>query len=153
MFLLLCLIYFTQHDYLWVQDGEIWTWVWEGKTAVQAFVSGRISQISQRTHPSPQKAGFLGRWQQSCCVSFLKVRVLVAQLCPTLWDPMDCSPPGSSVHEILQARSWSGLPFPSSGDLPDAGTEPSSPTLQILYCLSRQGSPRRVFRRASITQC
>ena len=29
---------------------------------------------------------------------------LVAQLCPTLWDPMDCSPPGSSVHGILQAR-------------------------------------------------
>ena len=29
---------------------------------------------------------------------------LVAQLCPTLCDPMDCSPPGSSVHGILQAR-------------------------------------------------
>ena len=29
---------------------------------------------------------------------------LSAQLCPTLCDPMDCSPPGSSVHEILQAR-------------------------------------------------
>ena len=27
----------------------------------------------------------------------------VAQLCPTLWDPMDCSPPGSSVHGIFQA--------------------------------------------------
>ena len=30
--------------------------------------------------------------------------VLVAQLCLTLWDPMDCSPPGSSVHGIVQAR-------------------------------------------------
>ena len=29
---------------------------------------------------------------------------LVAQSCPTLCDPMDCSPPGSSVHGILQAR-------------------------------------------------
>ena len=28
----------------------------------------------------------------------------VAQLCPTLCDPMDCSPPGSSVHGIFQAR-------------------------------------------------
>ena len=27
-----------------------------------------------------------------------------AQLCPTLCDPVDCSPPGSSVHRILQAR-------------------------------------------------
>ena len=32
------------------------------------------------------------------------VLVLVAQSCPTLCDPMDCSPPGSSVHEIFQAR-------------------------------------------------
>ena len=28
----------------------------------------------------------------------------VAQLCPTLCDPVDCSPPGSSVHGIFQAR-------------------------------------------------
>ena len=33
-----------------------------------------------------------------------KVQVLVAQLCPTLCDPMGYSSPGSSVHEILQAR-------------------------------------------------
>ena len=38
------------------------------------------------------------------------------QSCPTLCDPMDCSPPGSSVHEILQVRiPGSGLPFPYSG--------------------------------------
>ena len=36
--------------------------------------------------------------------SFQKVKVLVAQSCLTLCDPMDCSPPGSSVHRILQAR-------------------------------------------------
>ena len=29
---------------------------------------------------------------------------ILLQSCPTLWDPMDCSPPGSSVHGILQAR-------------------------------------------------
>ena len=28
----------------------------------------------------------------------------VSQSCPTLWDPMVCSPPGSSVHGIFQAR-------------------------------------------------
>ena len=40
--------------------------------------------------------------------------VLLAQLCPTLCDPKDCSPPGSSVHEILQARilEWVAIPFP-----------------------------------------
>ena len=34
----------------------------------------------------------------------MDVCVLVVQSCPALCDPMDCSPPGSSVHEILQAR-------------------------------------------------
>ena len=39
--------------------------------------------------------------------------VLVAQLCPPLWDPMDCSAPHSSVHGILQARilKWVAISF------------------------------------------
>ena len=56
--------------------------------------------------------------------------MLVAQSCLTLCDPMDCSPPGSPVHGILQARYWSGLSLPSPGDLPDPGIEPGSRTLQ-----------------------
>ena len=40
---------------------------------------------------------------------------------------MDCSPPGSSVHGVLQAEYWSGLPFPSPGDLPETGIKPMSP--------------------------
>ena len=45
--------------------------------------------------------------------------------CSTLCDPMDCSPPGSSVHGTLQARilEWVAMPF--SGDLSDPGIEPS----------------------------
>ena len=41
------------------------------------------------------------------------VKVLVAHLCLTLCDPMDCSLPGSSVHGILQARilEWVAIPF------------------------------------------
>ena len=35
------------------------------------------------------------------------------QSCPTLCDPMDCSPPGSSIHGTFQARVWSGVPSPS----------------------------------------
>ena len=40
-------------------------------------------------------------------------KVLVAQSCLILCDPMDCSSPGSSVHEILQARilEWVAVPF------------------------------------------
>ena len=37
----------------------------------------------------------------------------VAQWCPTLFVPMDCSLPGSSIHGILRQEYWSGLPFPS----------------------------------------
>ena len=53
-----------------------------------------------------------------CCAKSL-------QLCLTLCDPRDCSPPGSSVHGILQ-EYWSGLPCPPPGDLPDPGIEPMS---------------------------
>ena len=45
----------------------------------------------------------------------------VAQSCPTLCNPMDCSLPGSSVHRILQAGIWRGLPYPPPGDLSDPG--------------------------------
>ena len=37
----------------------------------------------------------------------------VAQLCPTLWDPMDCSPPGSSAMGFSRQDYWNGLPLPS----------------------------------------
>ena len=47
-----------------------------------------------------------------------KVKVLDTQSCPTLWNPMYCSPLDSSVHRILQARilEWVAIPF-SSGSL------------------------------------
>ena len=54
----------------------------------------------------------------------------VAQSCLTLCDPVDCSLPGFSIHRILQQEYWSGLPFPSSGDLPDPGIKPRSPALK-----------------------
>ena len=47
-------------------------------------------------------------------ISHLSVKVLVAQSCLTLCDPMDCSPPGSSVHGILQARTLEWVAMPSS---------------------------------------
>ena len=68
---------------------------------------------------------------------------LIAQLsCPTLFDPMDCSSPGSSVHGILQARilEWAAIPFSRWIFL----THGLNPGLlhcrQFLYHLSHQGS-------------
>ena len=55
----------------------------------------------------------------------------VTQSCPTLCDPVDCSPPGSSVHVIYQARILEWVAMPSSRDLLNPGIEPRSPTLQV----------------------
>ena len=54
----------------------------------------------------------------------------VAQSCPTVCDPMDCSLPGSSVHGIFQAivLEWIAIFF--SSRLPNPGIKPGSPTLQ-----------------------
>ena len=49
-----------------------------------------------------------------------------------LYDPMDCSLPGSYVHGILLTRThWSGLPFPPPGNLHEPGMELASPTSPI----------------------
>ena len=53
-----------------------------------------------------------------------KVKVLVAYSCPTLYKPMDYNPPGPSVHEFSRQEYWSGLPFPSPGDISKPGIEP-----------------------------
>ena len=71
----------------------------------------------------------------------VKVKVFVAQSCPSLCNIMDCSPPGSSVHGILQAiiLEWVATSFP--GNLPNSGIEPASSALRwILYHLSHEGS-------------
>ena len=49
----------------------------------------------------------LGIFSCAACAKLL-------QLCPTLWDPMDCRPPDSSVHGILQARILEWVAMPSS---------------------------------------
>ena len=59
----------------------------------------------------------------------VSVKVLVAQLCPTLCDPMDCSPPQSSVYGLFEQGYWREWPLLSPGDLPNPGIEPKSPTL------------------------
>ena len=53
--------------------------------------------------------------------------VKVSQLCLTLYDPMDCSQQGSSVHEILHARilEWVAIPFSRGSSQPRDGTQVS----------------------------
>ena len=63
-------------------------------------------------------------------------------------QPMDCSPPGSSVHGILHAiiLEWVAIPF--SRDLPNPGIKPGSPALQVdsLLCEPPE-KPHRDWQR------
>ena len=63
---------------------------------------------------------------------FLMLKALVTQSCLTLFDPIDCSLPGSTIPGIFQAGilAWSVLPVPSPENLPDQGIEPGSLALQ-----------------------
>ena len=97
--------------------------------------------------PSPYLTILLTWWM---CISVffnLNFRTLqsesinfkVKESCLTLWDPMDCSPPGSPFHQVSQATRqeyWSGLPFLSPGNLPDPGIKPKCPALQADSLLS-----------------
>ena len=71
---------------------------------------------------------------------------LIAQSCLTLCDPMDCSPPGSSVHGILQVRilEWVARLSPR-GIFPMQRPNSGLPHCRwILYQQSHQGSPRKL---------
>ena len=59
-------------------------------------------------------------------VHWFCVHAKLLQLCPTFWNPVDCGPPGSSVHGFSRQEYWSGLPGPTPGHLPNPGIEPAS---------------------------
>ena len=66
----------------------------------------------------------------------LHILVKVAQSCPILCNLMDCSPSAPMSIEFFRQEYWSGLLFPSPGDLPNPGTEPGSPKLQADFLLT-----------------
>ena len=80
-----------------------------------------------------------------------KVKALVAQVCLTLCDPMDCRLTGSFSMGFSRQEYWSGLPFPSPGDLPDPGIKPVSPALQADSLPSEpQGRPKKSYYLSEI---
>ena len=65
----------------------------------------------------------------------MNVCAKLLQSCPPLCDPIDCSPPGSSVHGILQARilEWVAIPFSR------ASSQPRNQTcISYVSCIGRQ---------------
>ena len=81
---------------------------------------------------------------KSFCLEPRAVLCLVAQSCPTLCDPMDYSPPGSSVHGDSPGKNTEvGCHALLQGSLLTQGSNTGLPHCRwILYRLSHQGSPR-----------
>ena len=94
-----------------------WSWVWAGGCSGSAL-AGRLTTF--------QTLFYL---LLLCCHSSKSVRRCMSAKsfwsCLTLWSPVDCSLPGSSVHGILQARILEWVAMPSSRDLPDPGIQPT----------------------------
>ena len=62
--------------------------------------------------------------------------MLITQSQPTLCNPRTVACQAPPSMEFLRQEYWSGLPFPSPGDLPNPGIEPGSPSLQADYLSS-----------------
>ena len=90
----------------------------------------KIHRLKKKTSLSPFPFPIRFKVIQTWVGIGMKVKVLVAELCLTLCNPMDCSPPGSSVHGILQARilEWVAIPFSRVSSWPKV--EPRSSALQ-----------------------
>ena len=92
-----------------------------------AFTKFTLNWLSLRCHHLGEF--FRNKFYSFCCC------YLVAKSCPTLCDPMDCSPPGSSVHGILQARilEWVAISFSRGSSWSKDWTHVSCIGRQILY--------------------
>ena len=94
-------------------------------------------------------------WATSLSFPYTICVCMYVQLCLTLWDPMDCSLPDSSVGSPRQ-EYWSGLSFPSPGDLSNPGIKPS--LLHLLHWqadslpVCHLGSPVYVYIHTINTQ-
>ena len=115
------------------------------------FLDTKITADSDCSHEIKRRL-LLGRKVMTNLDSILKSRditlptkVNLVKAMVSLCDPVDCSPPGSSVHRILQARilEWVAISF--SRDLPDPRFKPRSPGTPALQAdfspLSHRGSP------------
>ena len=86
----------------------------QGASVVSDSARPRRRQPTRLPSPwdSPGKNTGVGCYYLLQCMK-VKSESEVAQSCPTLRDPMDCSLPGSSVHRFSRQEYWSGVPLPS----------------------------------------
>ena len=114
---------------LWGPSSALGLWLGTPAFKCSLKIQGIHVNINSTTSENPKARLQYAQKEKTALSCQLRVG-LVTQSCPTLCNPMDCRPPGSSVHGILQARilEWVAVPF--SEDLPKPGIEHRSPTLQ-----------------------
>ena len=131
----------------------------KGSQAVDSLPD-RFSTTLLDSGPSslPGNRCWLGRVCMCVCVC-VRARVsvcacLVAQLCLILCNPMDCSPPGSSIHGDSPGKNTGvGCHALLQGIFPTQVSNPGFPHCRwILYHLSHQGSPRKPYRTKALVK-
>ena len=107
------------------------------------FISPAATTFSARSAHSPQLRDPQRTMLDSTQLHLHIMLCLLAQSCPPLWDPMDCSPLGSFVHEDSPSKNTGlGCHAFLQGIFPTQGLNPGLPhRRRILYRLSHQGSP------------
>ena len=115
--------------YSWVHtDTNDWIYKWMGENGdISLEENFQIIPFTPRNktmHPHPRSVAYA----QGCCLG--------AKSCPTVCDLMDCSPPGSSVHSIFQARTleWVAISF-------SMGFPTRESNLRLLHLLPWQAEP------------
>ena len=105
-------------------------WTWCGSRTTALLAPPRLSLLSLRLHPHNTDVRLLpglASHLNYCCVRSHNLWIacdsyycLAAKSCPSLWDPMDCSPPGSSVHGISQTRilEWVAISYSRGSSQP-----------------------------------
>ena len=123
----------SEDYYTCMQEHTSWSTdlytIWIGRDQLEKGfkASGESMEGSHRTYLHNSLAGTAVESGSSLRESSLGEGLSVCVLSRVpLCKSIDCSPPGSSVHGIFQARIWSELPFPSPGYLPEPGIEPTS---------------------------
>ena len=119
---------------------------WFDLLAVQGTVNSLIQHHNSKTSIFGHSAFFMVQLSHPYTTTG-KTMCLIAQSCLTLCDPVNSSPPGSSVHGDFQGTTTGVVCHAFlQGIFPTQGSNPGLPHCrQILYCLRHQGSPGKTI--------
>ena len=126
----------------WVDGGrldwDLWCWMKNGVIVV-AGVSLHLSLLPDQLLSSWIVKHFCSQMSRAMCVCVRAWVHVHAQLCPTLCNPMDCSPPGSYVHGTSQARilEWVAISFLRGSSQPRDRTRIGI-LISCVSCIGRQ---------------